>query len=367
MRINKSVLFGASTFISALAFSTAAQAQLELTLGGSYNFEAGITQEDNVVGIDNRPSKFLNETEINADISGSTEYGLDYGAHITLLADLTEDAAGRGTNAAETYLYLSGNFGRVVLGDAVGPEETFRKDGSTFAYGTGGINGDWYYFAAWPTGQEFNVRPGLRLAHGTQDQYGIYSNASKVQYYTPSFAGFQLGVAYTPDVGDRGQLFSGRFNGDAEQVFSFGALYERDIRDFNIALSLLGETGDAESDSINNVSDWGLGGTISYKGFNFGGGYYDWKDSFSVGNDVDAYSWNLGVGYDNASWATSLGYHRSDFRGNMTDLVSLSGEYRLGAGLTPYAEANFFDLDPRSSAIQGNRGEVYILGMNLNF
>lgn len=364
----KKLLLGTSALVSALFCSSAAMAQIDLTIGGEYEFIAGFTQEDDDASsfVDNRESKFFNEADIDIDARGILENGVEYGARVTLEGDVSEDDDQQGLNASETSLFVSGQFGKVVLGDAIGPEETLRKDGSTFAYGSGGIYGQWYHFIAFPADAEFNVRPGLKLAHGFQDAYGIYSNASKVQYYTPSFYGFQLGVAYTPDVGDRGQIFTGKLNGDAEEVWSAGLSFEKDIRDVNIGLSLLGETGDAEFSTTNNVNDWGVGGTISYQGFSFGAGYYDLGDSFASDN-TDAYSWNVGIGYDNAAWAASLGYHEGENADNETKLISLSAEYRLGAGLTPYAEINWFDLDANSDSIADNDGEVYLLGTRLTF
>lgn len=362
----KKLLLGTSALVGALVYSNAAQAQLEITIGGNVDFTAGFVQEDDVVGIDRRKSTFMNESDILFDVGGITDNGLEYGARIDLEADINEDADGEGLNASETSIFLSGDFGRVVLGGAIGAEETMRRDGSTIAYGNGGIDGNWYHFITWPAMSDFNVRPGLRLAHGEQDQDGIYSNATKITYFTPSLYGFQLGVSYTPDVGDRGQTFSGKFSGDAEEVISAGLTFDYDINDINLGLSILGETGDAESDLTNNVSDWGAGATISFRGLSFGAGYYDWENSFDL-EGADSHSWNLGVSYDNEAWAASLGYLQAERFDNETRLLSISGEYRLGAGLTPFAEINLFDLDVDNPAIHDNDGEVYLIGTRLTF
>ena len=144
-----------------------------------------------------RPQAFRSDTQITFRIDGKTDSGLGYGGGVDLLADTSADVRNRGVNASKTFVYFDGSWGRTELGSEVGAEEALKVDASTIARATGGIAGDWIYYANANTA--FLSSPSLPVAYGAANTgNGLGTDASqalnKVTYYTPRFAGVQVGV-----------------------------------------------------------------------------------------------------------------------------------------------------------------------------
>src|SRR3546814_12924463 len=61
------------------------------------------------------------------------------------------------------------------------------------------------------------------------------SDATKINYFTPRFAGFQLGASLTPDTGSNGLSATEKDNaGDFENVVDLGANYSGDLGNVEI-------------------------------------------------------------------------------------------------------------------------------------
>jgi hypothetical protein len=81
---------------------------------------------------------FGNDVEVYLNLNGEDEAtGLAYGGTIELDADTNTTE-----NAYETWVYLSGGWGEVRLGDEEGPVDESALGADTIAAGTGGIDGD---------------------------------------------------------------------------------------------------------------------------------------------------------------------------------------------------------------------------------
>ncbi len=112
-----------------------------------------------------RPQAFRSDTQVDFKIDGKSDAGLGYGGEVDLLADTSADVQGRGVNASKTFIYMEGsNWGRFELGSNVGADGTMKVDAGTIARATGGINGDWNYFANAST--QFLAQAALPLGYG---------------------------------------------------------------------------------------------------------------------------------------------------------------------------------------------------------
>ena len=219
----KKILLGTTTLIGAAGlFAGVALAETpKVTVGGYANFEAGYVSDDmdstktgTQNGLSEQPQAFRSDTQVDFKIDGKSEAGLGYGGEIDLLADTSADIQDRGVNASKTFIYVDGNWGRFELGSNVGADGTLKVDAGTIARATGGINGDWSYFAN--ANNQFLAQAALPLAYGTPYSYngttvtdylGNHSeeNIDKITYYTPRWQGLQVGVSYLPDQVNRGQ------------------------------------------------------------------------------------------------------------------------------------------------------------------
>lgn len=371
----KKILLGTTVLVGAAAlFAGAANAETpKVTVGGFADFQVGVVGEDADAGT--RPQSFRSDTEISFRIDGKTDAGLGYGGGVDLEADTTADADAQGLNASRTFIYVDGSFGRVEAGSEVGAQGTMKVDASSIARATGGIDGDFTYFTTVPGAAQYLATPDLVLGYGA-GSLGDESqeNMNKVTYYTPRFAGFQLGVSYIVDNANQGQVVS-RANagapGDAtvDNIFAGGISYDNKFGDFGVTVAATGEHGEATLGTNEDLKAWNVGGKVTYMGFSVAGSYGDLGDSLRTAGD-DATYWTLGGAYEFGAFAASVTYMDSEYEtaGVVNDFSNLSvgADYKLAPGFTPYAEVSFVELDAAGAALD-NDATVFIAGTQLSF
>lgn len=361
----KKILIATTALIGAGMFASAANAgNLKVEVGGFADFQAGIMSDD--LDGSQRAQGFRNDTEVNFSVGGVADNGLQYGANIDLEADVTGDADNEGLNASRTYLHIGGDWGRFEMGSNTGAAGTLKVDASNLARATGGIDGDWTYFANTP-GSSFIATPDLVVGYGS-GSLGDEStdNDNKITYYSPRFSGFQIGASYIPDLTDRGQTVTRSDNGtSAGDIFQAGVNYEGKWDQVGIAAAVTGEMGDADTSVVEDLAAWNAGLMVTFSGFSLAGSYGDWGDSLAA-NNTDADYWTIGGAYDFGPFGASVTYLSSERGNNDFDNLSIGADYKMAEGLTPYAEINFYSMDP-AGVVSDNDGTVFIIGSQLAF
>ena len=237
----------ASVAIGGLAMaSTAAHADVELEVGGYFKgYGVFIDQDDNAdtdggtagvqgAGNVNENFDFIRDTEIH--IGGETvlDNGLTVGAHFELDTDTADSST-----LDESYVYFSGNWGRVNFGgeDGAGyllqvaaPSADSNIDGIrqyvqpvNYGAAVGDSN------ASGGTADELVfVFGGGLLVDGVDYDMDLAFKNDKLTYLSPVFSGFQVGASYTPDSnGPSGALGGVGFD---DVVDTFGQTYELALR-----------------------------------------------------------------------------------------------------------------------------------------
>jgi len=372
----KKILLGTTALIGATAAmaGVALAEDPKVTVGGFATFEAGYVSDD--LDAAQRSHGFRNDYEISFSIDGKSDNGLMYGAVADLEADVTADANGEGVNASRTYIYLDGGWGRFELGSNTGAEGTMKVDASNIARATGGIDGDWTYFANAGAATTYIATPDLPLAYGAFPiGTETTDNVTKITYYSPKFNGFQVGASWSPDSADRGQTMTrGDVTaGQSGDNISAAVSYEGQWDQVGIAAAITGEWGDSESAATEDLGAWNAGLKLTYMGFAFAGSYGDWEDSlFTTASGTDADYWTLGAAYDFGPFGASITYLNSDIDPNggandfEFDNVVVGADYKLAPGLTPFIEASFYDQDAPGVA-SDNDGTVVLVGTELAF
>jgi len=422
----KKILLGTTTLIGAASlFAGVAFAETpKVTIGGYENFEFGEVSDDlNSKAADfnnefthpsQRPNAFRSDTQVDFKIDGKSDAGLGYGGEVDLLADTSVDVQGRGANASKTFVYMDGMWGRTEFGSNVGADGTMKVDAGTIARATGGINGDWNYFAN--AANQYLAQAALPLSYGltgaqsdvngTGNFTGQHTeeNLDKVTYYTPRFAGFQLGLSYLPDQVNRGQGTATPTQGQpfgpdrvknnagmSQNIFTGGVNYDNKFGDVGVVLAATGEHGSAQNSLYDNLSAWNAGGKLSWMGWSLAGSYGHWGSSntYKLDHSNDTHYWDLGAAYEYGPFGVSLTYLKSQFdcgtnvigTGAESDCkstgtnsfrnVSLGADYKLAPGLTPYVEVSAYNENSSGnnelSIDTRNKGYVGILGTQLNF
>ncbi len=374
----KKFLLATSALVGAALVASAASAETpKVTIGGYIDFQAGWADYDpTAVGQPDGEGGFRNDTELRVSVDGVSDAGLGYGAVIELEADVVDDRYGEGTNADKTFTYLQGDWGRVEMGSNFGVTKTLKVDASTFARATGGIDGDFFFFAD-PAGAgagnaNYVISPDLRLDAGINAR-GDAEDAIKITYYTPRVEGFQLGLSYVPDSGDQRAALgtSGNSAFNAENIVQGGVNYTGEFSGVSVAASATGEIGESEDPAIvgttNDLAGYALGLSLGYQGFTVGGSYGSQEESLRVdGSDADF--WTLGAGYETGPFGVSVSYLNSTVEqaaavDNEFQNVSLGADYTLAPGLVPYVEVSFFEYE---GAVTRD-GTVVLVGTELSF
>ena len=340
----RKVLLGTSALLSLLV-AAPARAEMEVTLGGYVTTQAGFFDNDQA----NQTNRdFRSKSEVRIRAEGETSNGLKYGARVDLWTSTDQT-----DNSRRTGIWLSGNYGRVELGDLDGASSALTVMAPTV--GIGQINGSYVNFlptASRPAGSIVDTGGGMIRPLDT-DQ------ATKVTYYTPRLSGIQLGVSYVPEVDNNNMgeavEFSdttGKQHNAIESGINYRAEYANGVK---VRAGVGYDMSEAKDGTREDVRSWGVGARVGFKGFEFGGAYVDNGDSnnnVGVSND-DETSWNVGGKFERGPWGVALTYIAEDYsanggRGTDTsggsyDAVVVGGSYKIADGLTAGADLAFFD------------------------
>jgi outer membrane protein OmpU len=386
----------ATTALAAFAgFSSAANAQITVTLGGYTEF-FGAIYDNNVVGGTER--EFQLETEIVVKADGKADNGLLYGVKVEL-QNSTPTAGTTGVGTDEASIYVGGFWGRIELGDFDGASDTLAVYAPLV--GVESIDGDYVDFVAVPAvaGAPATSRTGYAL--GNQPWNGTTgavknpdsSDSSKIMYLTPRVAGFQGGFSYTPENGSEAQdVITTKNVRPYSDFLEYGINYTGNFDGVTVAASATGTSGNGKGATttvaLKDFSAWQVGGQVGYAGFKVGGGYVD-ADNFNVPvrtDSGDQHAWNAGISYTTGPVAVGLSYMDAQgYKAAPTgtgaaaagtyaenyELYGISGAYTIAPGLILQSDLMFFDEDLKRNATTAtkvsNDGYVWLISTRVNF
>lgn len=358
----------ATSAIAGLALASPVSAQeapIVVTLGGQVEFQSGFFSSDDRYNITGRSFRMNPEIQVNAD--AVADNGLEYGAEIQI------EASGRNFRMDEDWLYVSGNFGEIRLGDDDG-----AADNAVFAptVGIGQLDGSLGDFTGGNAGTSTDLQQlvgaGTAASPFTQAVLGINTikvsstaDSTKIVYLTPEFAGIQGGVSYTPELNEGDQVqtgqsgsrtdtieaylqYNGEFNGvgvsagfTMDYADVWGDFTQQDLIAGRNAFNLRRFYQTTANATTYNPSAfaWQLGGQISYAGFAFGGGYLrrDFDDitifneatlanvTDTASTDAHVSAWNIGASYTFGPAAVAINYAQAEFDNYGVAFVDTAG------------------------------------------
>jgi outer membrane protein OmpU len=329
---------------SAGAATVAPGGALDITITGFARFRAHggdldkARLNDNVsTGLD-----FSNDTEVHVITRARDDAtGVEYGGTIEFEADTNSTF-----NTDESWLFLRGGFGEFRFGDEDGPVDNSAVGGFSVAAGTGGIDGS--VIDAIGTGV---VKPANS------------DDSTKIRYYTPVIAGFQLGASYTPNFQSNGSNLAPKnpaIDGNASiQQWWEGALtWTGSFGGVGITASGVGSVCDLKVGNGNSCWTWGGGATTSIFGFKLGGGYF--SQSFGT-QEKQFYNLGIGAGLGPANVSVTYGQVVDSknlvVNGNTLDEpwnLVFSADIGLAPGLVLAGDVGFFNNDVQSGPFNGD-------------
>jgi hypothetical protein len=370
-----------------LAFQSKNNEGMEFNVSGYGEGQVGIGTTNAVKGnvfVDfNLSQKIDDKSLVKADLN------LGFGS-------ATYESRGSSASINDAFITFQENkIGKIELGITHPVTEKFRKDASTFACGTGGINGDYFRYVKYnldstnmilspqmPTAGGFATSNyiGVQNNLGTLQNYFNGARGAKISAISNQYKGFTFGASFTPRLYDKytalgspqneiSNLQDVNNNFDTQNSISLSANYDKNIaKDFNISISALYENGKAKKLSTNynwrerqDLNSWSLGFNTNYKQWFFGGSYVDYGNSLfykadrtsntmkvnnngTLTNFDNSYLCNIGVGYITEKWGLSSSYLVSNYMGNKSQIVNLSLDRNIKVGkllLKQYVETAY--------------------------
>lgn len=343
----KKVLLGTSAIALASAFTTqAGAAEWDVRVGGYMEQFLAYASSDQ----DNLPDNTNYDgvdSKMDAEIHFRPVITLDNGIRIGARIELEGNTSG--DQIDESYLFVSGSFGEVNLGseNSAGYKMTYAAPDVTFLNVNSGSTTAFVPFSGTvnstnpTTGVTTTLRTGADVFRGTLGstfiENGRNNDANRFTYYTPRFAGFQLGASYArdPNQDSNAQV---NIEGQAlANIVDFGANYVNSFGDFDVAVS--GRYGIAFGGGNTGQDDptvFGGGLNLGYAGVTIGGSWAEQNNS--VGGIQDGTAWDAGISYETGPWGFSFTYfngenvdNESIFNGAANGIDENLDQYLLGA------------------------------------
>lgn len=317
----KRILLGSSALIGAALMAQPASAQLEVSFGGNVTFKMGYADGEGEDYAD-----FATDPELRLEARGTADNGLNYSATIDIEVDPDEDV-----NTDEAFITLRGSWGSLILGD----EDGAAAEMDVYAP-TPGI------------GQFDGFGPGVAAqlpGAGTLDDFFFApiddGDDTKIVYYTPRFAGFQVGVSYAPR-DDTGSSFD--FGSNPDQQYQAGVNYSGTFGAASVAASAVYTTREFEGIIDESEDGWAVGLSAGFGPFTVGGNYVD-RDDVEGAVEFDQEGFTVGASYTLGPWAFGANYLWNDFDDGEGSTIFVGANYTLAPGLTVAADLGYLEND----------------------
>lgn len=348
----------ASVAVSGLAFAAApAHANIDLTLGGYFKGYGAFVDQDESVGTEVNTFDILRATEIHIGGETTLDNGLTVGAHFELEADM-EDSA----NINESYVYFSGDWGRVNFGG---------EDGAAFLLQVAAPGADANIDGVRQLIQPFVSTGGLtggKLDYAN-DRTG---KADKFTYLSPVFYGFQAGLTYSPDtdaassVGGVGTNTTGSTgSGTTQDTVELAVRYEGQFDQVGVIAGAGYSLGNVQAGApaVEDREVINAGLDLNIGAFGVGAAYVQDNNATT---DGDADTWVLGADYTTGPFTIGASYFDRDVE-NGTDIQRYTGgvSYEYGPGMSFRGSIQHIEFDPTAGSDAD--GTAVLLGTNINF
>ena len=345
----KKILLGTTALVSAglIAGPALASDPLTVTVGGT------VTAGFYVIDADNLPAAAggtaFDDTAVklvarNIDIraEGTLDNGMVAGVLATLsLSDDWNNFAGNNNGAKfrELFAYLEGGFGRFEIGGTDGSAFKMHYTSPWFVPGNGldspnilnasfgnipGTTTTTINIGGFPTTLTVNTTSSLGFRHTTLSL--MAADANKVTYFTPRFAGFQLGLSYTPNTDFNGPNPANRAglsktNSSIENVVEVALNYAGSFGGLDLGVDGFYVTGDAPLAASSDPEEIGFGANLGFGGFTLGGAWYQSEDLLgrppvsilgTTGTKEEV--WTAGLSYGTGPWTVGVADEPSRWR-----------------------------------------------------
>ncbi|MEM1298932.1 MAG: porin [Pseudomonadota bacterium] len=376
----KKVLLGTSAIAAATAIAAPAYAaDWDVRVGGFMEQHVVYSSVDSASGTDFDGVDVQSDTEIFFLPSITLDNGLKFGANIQL-----EGNTG-GDQIDESYLFVKGSFGEINLGseNSAGYKMSYGAPDVSFY----GINSGSHTAAVPFRGNDlFRGTLGstfLENAGSIGGANGQNNDLQRITYYTPRFAGFQVGVSYARDGSEdnsaRANCDAGGAAGNANcDYFDVAANYVNSFGDFDIAVSGRYGIASASATGAEDPEVYGFGLNLGFAGVTIGGSFGEQNGTAASDGTV----FDAGISYETGPWGFSFTYIHGENHDNDNAAVVIGGQsandetldsyllaatYSLAKGVKLGAYGAYVDFDEENGTAEDVDGFIIGTGIKLNF
>ena len=415
-----------STAIAGVALlSSPAAAALKMDLGGYFEgYGVYADNNDPAAAASRRDFEFRRDNEIFVNGESTLDNGLTIGAHTQLnIANLASSTAVTGTAGAlpglaantttgaqvaatltattsasnqivdETYLYASGQWGRVNFGEEDGAAYLLQVAAPS---ADSNVDGMRVYVQGLNTVNWNSSLAGLVLSYQQAD----FRQTDRLTYLTPKFNGFQAGISYAPTtttavIGNSLNGAAGSAGTANMSLDSVAGLFDQpweaaarwDGRFSGVDISLGGGYSDAKAQTTvaaggvgsDDFKTYNFGANVGMSGFSLGGAYKRSNNGMSAaaGQDTDTTTWVAGGAYDNGPYHVGASYfHDKIGNGLLSTAVAgtsnvhryaVGGGYTFGPGMTFRGSVDWGKFNTSAAASNSERFTQVTVGTDVQF
>ena len=353
-----SAMIAAGVLASGNAFAQAEK--IKLSVGGYYEQWFGFGSVEPAEGDEISDFDIQEDGEIHFQGSTTLDNGLTFGVQVEL-----ESQTDSGDQIDESYLFVRGDFGEIVLGDENGAAYTMGY--GLPSQGAGLDSGDGCNFGGSGNGCSFE------LAVTTGNFARRDNDSTKVRWISPRIQGIQVGASYAPEAtqDDDGFPSEASNEGTYEQVMAVAANYDNKFGDTHLRFSAgYQHFGDTNGQGVDDPFTVALGARVGFAGFTLSGAWAHQEDRTSTVETRQTYG--LGVQYVDGPIGVSLGGVYGDETGVGDDndvqqyVIELGGKYVLGPGVEVRSSI-FYWQNEKDEADEDATGFSVIGGIKLAF
>ena len=355
--------------------ATAAQAEVKLDLGGYFKGYAGYSDQDTA---NLRDFDIKRKSEIHFTGETTLDNGLTVGYHGEMFQDneeLLTDAAGE-VGMEETYLYMSGNWGRFNLGRGNGAAYMLQVSAPGADANLDGMDIDFSFYNV--TGGN-GARQDYKQSGPTLDaQY-----SDKIVYMTPKFNGFQGGLSYSPRYetlerdDQRNGMEADNTTADLENMMEVALRYDGEMSGLGVHVGAGYTTASPEVEDTTTTNfgsddfqQWNAGLKLTYNNFGFGGAYIT-DNAAREAADFDIDTWTVGADYTWGAYVFGASYFNSQAGNGVGTNEDEIERYMVGATYTFGPGMDFRGavgvIDEEVAGVSGNDATVVTAGTDIQF
>lgn len=345
-----------SVAVSGLALAaTPARAEVELELGGYFKGYMAWVDQDELPGDELNDIDMVRDTEVHFGGETTLDNGLTVGAHIEADAD-----GGDGFGVDESYLYFSGDWGRVNVG---------AEDGAAYLLQVAAPSADSNYDGIRQFVSPFNSSvAGVDL--NTDYAVDPSGKADKLTYLSPVFNGFQAGVTFSPDTDSADSFGIGEDDvaGEIGRTYELAARYEGEFNNIGLILGAGYSYGELEDEATADDDDrevWNVGLDLDVGPVGVGAAYVS-DNNASDDNDTDTIV--VGVDYTTGPFKIGASYLNEDQEDDQElDRYSGGVNYEYGPGMSFRGTLTFVDAEEDGTGGDDADGVALLVGTQVEF